>query len=373
MVILLTTLLTTLLIYFRLNFFPLYRLFGFYQGDIWYFYTFYGDQIKNQIFYNMDYPIGVVLIQKLTAFLSQVFFSTFTYQSFLLANALLIIPAVTTTAWLLYKIAKKIDLNPSSIFFYFVLSPSLYVYSTINYDAFPLFFVCLAIFLILYDHHYYSLVSLSLGAVTKIYPLFLLPIFLLYIYKQSRSFKKVIFSAGLFLGIYLLINLPFFIFNQSFWLYPYLHQLQNPEQNDPTTLSFYLRSFGLRFVDALLIPILMLVTWVLAYKFYKSNLLTDKNFLFFCLLTCFSLVFGNHVYTPQYLLWFLPLVALCKIPHYFVWIILDLVNTSTRFFYFKLKTDFIELFQFFHNFTILFFVYMYILLIKYALWQLRKK
>lgn len=352
--------------YFRANFWPLYQKFGFYQGDIWYFFTFYGNQIKNNFFFPIEYPVGYILINKLAFWISLNILGQGSYESFLMANALLIIPILLTLIIIIYRVADIISVNHKSILPFLILSPSLFLYSNINYDIFPTFLVCLALYSILRNKYSLSLFLLALGTTIKLYPIFLVPVFLLIIQSRSKRLMPVFKSLTIFVITFLIINLPFYIYNANYWFYPYLYQAINPEKNDPTTISYYLFNLtGLRNYQSLVMIVLVIISWIIAYLFYKNNLLSPKNIVFLVFLTCLSLVVGNHIYVPQYILWFLPFVALMQIPKIFIWWPFDLLNASTRFFYFKLKSGVI-LFHYLWPATIIYYLVLYIILLIYV-------
>lgn len=353
--------------YFRANFWPLYQKFGFYQGDIWYFFTFYGNQIRNNFFFPIEYPVGYVLIHKLTFWFSLNILGQDSYVSFLVANAFLIIPILLALIIIIYKIADIISVKPKSILPFLILSPSLFIYSNINYDIFPTFSVILALFSILKNKYSLSLFLLALGTTIKIYPVFLVPIFLMIILNKTKRLTMVFKSLIAFLMTFLIINLPFYIYNANYWFYPYIYQAINPEKNDPTTISYYLFNLtGLKNYQSLVMIVLVTISWVVAYLFYKNNLLSPKNIVFLAFLTCLSLVVGNHIYVPQYILWFLPFVALIQIPTSFIWWPFDLLNASTRFFYFHLQSEWVVLFHSLWLVTMIYYLVLYILLLVYV-------
>lgn len=362
---LITAVLTSLSLLIRLDYWSWYERFGFYQGDIWYFYTFYGDQILHDPFFAFDYPVGYILILKLSGFLS-LLFGQFSYQSFLIANALLIIPAASACTWLLYKIATLIKLDHSRLLIYFILSPSLFLYSTINYDIFPVLFTLLSIYLILMCRYNLSALSLSLAVVIKLYPFLFLPVIIFYLLNQKISSIKITAYLGIFILALMTINFPFITTNLADWIYPFLHQSTNPERNDPTTLSYYLTTISLGQFRTLFWISLVSISWIISYTFYKVGKLSSVNFIYLLLLTALSIVVGNHVYTPQYFLWFLPYVALLNKPVFWIWLPFDLLNASTRFFYFKFKTEWPEIFQTIHSTNIIFLACLY-LLVLYAI------
>lgn len=359
---LITALLIALSFLMRLDFWPWYQKFGFYQGDIWYFFTYYGDQIQNSFFFSFDYPIGYVLILKATASLSRLF-GHFNYQNFLFANALFIIPTTAICTWLLYQIARLVKLDSSKLIFYFVLSPSLFIYSTINYDIFPTFFTLLSIYLLLNKRNNLSAVSLGLATVIKLYPALFLPVMIFYLLNQRVSLLKIGSFLVTFFMILFIFNLPFALTDWQAWTYPYLHQLTNPERNDPTTLSYYLTFIGLESFRTVFWIIIILLSWMVSFIFYKARKLSSENLIYLLLFTAISIVIGNHVYTPQYFLWFLPYISLIHKPALWIWVPFDYLNASTRFFYFKLKGDWSEIFQVTHTISIIFFVCLYFFLL----------
>lgn len=350
--------------YLRWNFRPFYQTLGFYQGDIWYFYTYFGHQAENLFFYPFDYPVGYLLIHKFTFWMTSNIFQNDSYEFFLLSNALLIIPILLVFIYLIYKIADSMSIRKKLILPFLIFSPSLLIYSNINYDIFPSLTVILATYLALKNKFDLSFFALAVGTAIKIYPIFLVPIFIMYMLNNTVRPSKIIRVVFIFILSLSLINLPFILYNFSYWSYPFIHQAINPEKNDPTTLSYFLfNKTGLGFFQDFFVFGLLLVSYLVGWQLLKKNLLTKQNLLTILSLTSFSLVFGNHVYTPQYILWFLPFVALTQIPNILFWLPFDFLNAATRFFYFKLKTDWSLIFHFIWDITIVFFIYLYILLI----------
>ncbi len=331
----------------RFHYWPLYQNFGFYQGDIWYLFTFYGNAAARHFFYPIEYPVGYVIILKLAYLLSGLF-GAFSYESFLLGNALLLIPIAALCTFFLYRIA------PSKIW-WFILSPSLFIYSTINYDLFAVVGCLAAIYFTFRGKHELAALCLSFGTVIKLFPVFLLPIFIFYWYNHKQSIIKLLV---LFVGFFVVVNLPFFLTNTNTWLYPYLYQLNNPEKNDPTTLSYYLGNYR----SAVMVTTLI-ISWLIGWKYFKKGFIDEKNFLSLLALTSVGIVLGNQVYVPQYFLWILPFFLaqpflLTLLP---LWWLFDLMNASTRFFYFRLKTDWIWQFDLMHQLTIIFYLFLYLL------------
>lgn len=352
----------------------LYQKFGFYQGDIWYFYTFYGEQIKNEFFYQIEYPIGYILIQKTAYLLSLIFSPDFSYQSFMLGHFLLIIPTAIVCFYFFIKLFELLKIGQNSKIFAFALSPSLAIYSSINYDLFPMTLTLGAIAFLLKEKYFLSFLFLGLGTSIKIYPLFLLPLFVLFMISRKIKITDVVKHSLVFITTFLFINLPFYLYNSKIWIFPYLYQAQNPEKGDPTTISYFLFStFNLEFLRTPFLLLLIGVALYISFNFFKKKILTNNNVIFLSSLILFSSVFGNQVYTPQYIMWFLPYILIVGIIPLVFFYPFDLVNAATRFFYFKLKNEYQQLFYLIWNFSVIYYLIMYLLLINFAQKKLNEK
>lgn len=350
--------------YFRINFWELYTKIGFYQGDIWYFYTYYGEQIRNQFFYPIEYPLGYIFIQKLGMFLSENILRMQDYGGFMTAHIFLILPTVLGLIWAIFKILSILEIKAFPRILILTLSPSLIIYSAINYDIFPVTLTVLSVLLLFTKKYSLSFFLLSLGTLIKVFPVFLLPLFILYLLQNKFKPSQIIKNASVFVLTYLTISFPFIKYNFEFWKYPYLYQAQNPERNDPTTISYYLlNATGLNNFQLMPLIGLLISAIFISFLFYKKNLLDKKNFLLLCFLTLFSGVFGSQVYVPQYMLWFLPFLSLSGIVSFFSWFPIDLLNASTRVFYFMLKNHFQDLFFTLWTITVFYYTFIYIKLL----------
>ncbi len=355
--------LITLSYWIRIDFKYFYEYFGFYQGDIWYFYDRYGGVMGN-FFYQIEYPVGYVIIQKIAYFMSGLL-SPRSYTSFMVSNYILMLPCMLAIIYFMQDLLKD---KPRRLL-YFILSPSAFVFLTINYDIFPLVCLLAAIVFILKNRVRGSAVFLALGAVLKIYPGFLLPLFFLYLYKDSK--KSAIIFALYFFATFIFINLPYMIYNFSFWKFPYLYQAVNPERADPTTISYYISQLFSSHLQSVVLLIVMGTAWYIVYRFFRKRILNRENFLFLALLICFSAVFGNHVYTPQYFLWFMPLTLVSMTPSILILFSFDLMNAASRAFWFKLTVDYQFILHSIWGITVISFVCYYIILIRRTMEKLR--
>ncbi len=352
--------------YLRINYMPFVEKFGMYQGDLWYFYTYYGQQIAEQSFYFIEYPVGYVIIHKIMYFLTIHLFSDFSYLHFIYIHALIMVPMLAGIFLLVDGLSEKIHQNRKKSWYYLAFSPTLLIASSTNYDLFPVFFTLLSVTLLLKKQFELSLFALAIGTVIKVFPGFLLPLFILYTLNHHTAWPKVISGVLLFIILVLGINLPFYTANPQAWIFPYVWQSSNPQSSDPNTLFYYLNQISfLKFhsFSSIFLLIMFFISWGISWFFYSKQKLTDKNFLYLCLLTCFTAVFANHVNTPQYLLWFIPYISIVQFPLLLLWWPFDLINSTVLYSYFKLSNDYPAAHHIIFTTTIIYFLSFYTMLL----------
>ncbi len=345
-------------VFIRLNFWPFTQTFGLYQGDWWYFHHNYGAYIANNFFYPIEYPVGYIIIQKV-AFIISLFLGGFTYENFILANALIFIPVGLSIFILLQKLGETIGIKSKRFILYLSLSPTFFIASTTNYDLLPVSLTLLAMLLLITKRPNLAFLALALGTIVKIYPIFLLPLFILYLLGKKSIFLPILIFITTVVGI----NLPFMIYDFHSWIFPYTWQLQNPQAYDFNTISYYLTYLHLDHYRNFLALGLLMIAWIISLHFYLKKRLTNKNFLLFCYFIIFTTVFGNHVNTPQYMLWFLPFAALLQIPSLLILWPIDFINASVLFSYFKLHYNFQSILAFVFHLQVLSFTFIYLYLI----------
>lgn len=349
--------------YIRYNYAPFVDIFGLYQGDLWYFYTYYGEYIKHNLIYPIEYPLGYVLIHKLTYFLSSTFFHSFTYQNFVIISGLIMIPTILGTVYYTHKLLCYFFPKNNINILLLCLSPTFFIASTTNYDIFPVFFTLLSLYLLLTNKFSYASLFLGIGALIKLYPAFLIPTFLIYIYYKTSSIKEVATSLTTFSVVLFMTNLPFAAIDFNNWLFPYKWQASSPLANDPNTLFYYLNILS-PILATLLLPTLIIISWVITFLISKRGALNEKSFLLCCYLTVFSCVLGNHVSSPQYVLWYLPFVSITSLPHLLAWVPFDIINFTELFNHFKLVNEWKGALTLISSFTILYSITLYLILLK---------
>lgn len=204
------------------------------------------------------------------------------------------------------------------------------------YDPLPVLFTVLSIYLLMKDKLKYSAIFLGLGVVTKLFPVILFPVFFKYI-KNSKD--KAIFSV-VFSVILIIFFIPFMITNFEFFLSPYFWQSGRPPWQSMYTFFAWLTQMPFNYSQAyywgntqtswiavgitpkletltLAIPkqpgiwwnivsvigILISMVPVFIKKIKSKNELLDWS-----LYSIIVFMFWNIGWSPQYILFILPLV-----------------------------------------------------------------
>lgn len=324
-------------VFVRLNYQFFVQNFGLLFGDLFYFYKYYSSDIYSKFFYPIEYPVGYVIIQKVVGFISMHIFQSTTWQSFILAHLVLILPSAFVLTLVLYMLSSYLKTSPSTAIGFLLLSPTFFLASTHNYELFVLAFMLPAILFLIKNRYFLSSMLLAYATAIKIFPGLLLPLFLLYVYNSSGSIKKVAKFTGIFIVFILIVNLPFYIYSPFYWKYAYLQQKVNIQQLDPNTITSLLHRLNLDSLKIVFMVSIIIIAWILCFVSYKRGSLNPKSLMYLAYLICFSAVFANHVNTPQYLLWFLPFAAVLNFPSWNKWIFFDIFNSLILYFYFILK------------------------------------
>ena len=187
-----------------------------------------------------------------------------------------------------------------------------------KYDAFPTLLLMLAIVCTVYGAKEWGYVAIIIGFFTKIFPVIAMPFLVLYNAK-STSIKQEIISAGKIILLFcVVLLLPLAIINPevinsylfatgsglgiyvatpTFTFYAILHDVLHLGISSSLIATF--------------MQILMGVTLLLlVYIAYISKEKNPKTLLKLILCAIFSLVFFAKFHSPQYFVWFTPLLAL---------------------------------------------------------------
>ena len=281
---------------------PLHRNFGTYPSDIWYVYTNYGRFLQSNESFPIEYPAGTYYFWKLLAWLSALGGNpAYSYPTWLAVNAFVL--GLLGLALLRLIQQLEHDFFPGSRAAGRVAtSPTFLYFWLFNYDLPPLVCLVAALRWRLTGQTRLAMAALGLGTGLKIFPVVAAIPMLWGLHR-----RPLLAAVGAFLFGLCLPNLPLLLAHPDLWIFPYLWQWGYDGIPSPGRLRFAL---GAAPHQALILASLLgVLLWMRKRRSIGTNLDPNwliKSSLFFLLL----FVLAKGVFSPQYLLWFLPLVAL---------------------------------------------------------------
>jgi hypothetical protein len=259
---------------------------------------------------NFEYPVITGLTFWLTGFMPG------GIKGYFLANAVIL------SAALLACFAYLARLGPSVRLTHFALAPGLAFYSVLNWDALGLVGLVAAIYYMRRQRFGWAGASLAFGASAKLFPVFILPVLWAHTVHRTEFqprrenpadiFKWVLSPASRrfltsFAIVLLALNLPLAILNLGGWSYFLRFQAGRASNFDsiwqhlpPIPDQMQSLLFALVFLGGMVWLTLRVVRgdrWEIA-----------------ALLTLLLFLLCTKIYSPQYDLWILPLLALVGCP-----------------------------------------------------------
>ncbi|WP_433330903.1 glycosyltransferase family 87 protein [Spirillospora sp. CA-294931] len=294
--------------------YPLYFVRGLKDGRVPYF-----DQLSGQDIQYVEYPVLSGGFMQVVSLLVKPFGVDERGMAFYNVTAailaLLAIVAVLATAYAAGRRSLKAGLMVA-------LSPALLLTAYINWDLLAVALTALAVAAWAKSRPALAGVLLGLAVAAKFYPLlFLGPLFLLCVRAgQWRALGRLLAGTA---GGWLAVNLPVMIFAWDGWLEFY--SFSQKRGIDWGSIFFFLQDRGmsgledtsrLNMLGTGTFLVLALGIAVLTFVAPRRPRLPQLMFL---VMVAFML--PNKVWSPQYVLWLLPLVALARprLPAYVAW------------------------------------------------------
>jgi hypothetical protein len=243
---------------------------------------------------SVEYPVITGVVMWATTFLSSNFSSYFT------VNAILI-------SFLLFGILLLLRRSHLHYWYLLALSPAVIGSLLINWDLWAIISMVAAIYLFDREKFTESALLLGLSIATKFFPVvLLLPIFL--ILWQRNSLRKFLRYFLIMCASWLVINLPIALTTPSGWWRFYL--LNIDRDADWGSLWYALSLLGVPLSNLNLFATLFLLIVVAGFILYFLELrivpaLADLSFILMAVLMAV-----NKVYSPQYVLWLVPLAIM---------------------------------------------------------------
>ena len=295
------------------------------------YFTYASNVIHGQIPYldfNMEYPPLALLFFVLPRLAAS---SLNIYTGFYKAEVFL---AILVGLFLIYLIARRMGKAPWKMMLAYTLC-ILAVGPIVaeQYDIFPAVLTLGSLYAFMAAKNKTAWALLALGVLTKIYPLFLAPVYLA-IALRNRQYRAA--GAGILVGlsIGIVLSLPFIIMNPDSIKALAEYHLQRGIQLESTYSSILLIgdklgldsvklvfNFGSCNLDgktpgtlARLSGYLCIIFLIAAYWFIYRNIKPGKSQstrlgAYALLVLCVGLITGK-VFSPQYLIWLVPLVPL---------------------------------------------------------------
>jgi uncharacterized membrane protein len=241
-------------------------------------------------------------------------------------------------------IARRLDRSLwKTLLVYTLAVAALGPIAVVRYDIIPAFFLLLALFLFIRGHCTWSWAVLGVGALTKIFPLVVLPLLLIYHFRR-RQYREIARGAGAFVLAAAIISLPFIVISAGGFVDSFIYHTGRSLQCETTYASFLLLAKALGWgslqtvissgsvnvisplADALstwstliMLAALLAVYW-LYYRRSPSmpganvgagpGALETAGLVNFFFLAVLVFVLTYKVFSPQYMIWFFPLVPL---------------------------------------------------------------
>lgn len=192
------------------------------------------------------------------------------------------------------------------------LAPTVILAATINWDLLPLGFIGVALLLWSREKPVWAGVLLGLAVAAKFYPLLFLGGFLVLSLRTGR-WREFALLVGGTAASWLVVNLPFMLGNFDDWWYFY--SFSSTRGQDFGSFWFALDQLGLPTVPADSLNsvgtgvLLLLCIAIAALALYAPTRPRLPQLLF---LIIAAFVISNKVYSPQYVLWLLPLAIMAR-------------------------------------------------------------
>ncbi len=282
---------------------PLYVDRGFAEGIVPYVQTG-----SNGIY--LEYPVGTGVFMYIASVITGWVTSLYPdgYRAFFDVNVvLLFIPfVITVIATALTK--PKYPWRAAMV----VFAPTMILAATINWDLIPIAFVALALLAWSREKAMLTGVFLGLAIASKFYPVFLLVGFVLLAWR-TKSWRPTLTMAAAAIVTFLAVNIPFVIANFEGWVTFYIFNFGRAI--DFGSFWYALTQIGLptipenllNLASTALFAVLLIAIAVLVKKTPTTPSVAQISFLILA-----AFIITNKVYSPQYVLWLVPLAVLAR-------------------------------------------------------------
>jgi uncharacterized membrane protein len=258
----------------------------------------------------LEYPVGTGVFMYISAAITGWILPHYPdgYRAFFDVNVILLfIPFVVTV--IATALTKPKDPWRAAMI---VFAPTMILAATINWDLIPIALVSLAFLAWSKEKPVLTGVLLGLAIASKFYPVFLLIGFLLLAWK-NKSWRPTLNMIVATFSTFLAVNIPFAIANFEGWIHFYSFNFGR--SIDFGSFWYALTQIGLptipenllNFASTALFVLLLIGIAIMVKRVPHSPNLAQISFLILA-----AFVVTNKVYSPQYVLWLVPLAVLAR-------------------------------------------------------------
>jgi uncharacterized membrane protein len=193
-----------------------------------------------------------------------------------------------------------------------VFAPTMILAATINWDLIPIAFVSLALLAWSKDRTTLTGVFFGLAIAAKFYPVVLLIGFVLLAWR-IRSWRPTIEMLAATVVTFVLINIPFAIANFEGWFTFYRFNFDRAI--DFGSFWYAITQIGLPTIPESLLNVgatLLFLILLVAIAILVKRAPTTPTIAQVLFLVLAAFVITNKVYSPQYVLWLVPLAVLAR-------------------------------------------------------------
>jgi len=253
--------------------------------------------------YPFEYPVGTGVVIWVTGF-----FNT-TVWSFFLMNALILVGAGYAVVSLVTKVAGEKA-------WLLVLSPALAFHVVLNWDMAAIALTVAALFMFHRERDILGAVLLTLAIWTKFFPIVLVPLVLAHRWKTPtfRPICAVIAGGSVLVNLFLAVEFAGGVRLRDNWTHFFIYNRDRPREVNLWNLfdRFELTTPQLNALSGSLAVLGIVLIAVLVYRNRSHPTLEVLSVASLAALAWFF--FLSKVYSPQYGLWIVVLLALAAVP-----------------------------------------------------------
>ena len=225
------------------------------------------------------------------------------------------------TTLLVYLIALKVS-NQRCAFISGVLSATAFssaYFVLTKYDAFPTFLLMLSLFLFIYRKETCGYLSAAAGFLAKWFPGLAIPYFALHEHMSGRSSRAIGRNIIVAASLFLIVTLPFAVMNSSGFLATYTAHTGRAALAH--SFCYYIdfvleNALGLSFFAQISLFLMALVQILLLGYYYSTKNTSAEYLCAFLFFSTFAFIILNNVFSPQYILWITPFLAIFLVHSY---------------------------------------------------------